>query len=130
MVAYKCPAGVWTIGYGHTHGIKAGDTWTQEQADSALDAEIDALRATLFKLAPVLRDEPQNRVDACISLAYNIGASAFANSSVCRFVKAKRYDDAANAFMMWNKARVNGKLIQLAGLVNRRVDERRLFLKT
>jgi lysozyme len=128
LSAYKCAAGVWTIGYGHTKSVKAGDKWTQQQADDALDTEVNALRETLFKLAPALRDEPAHRVDACVSLAYNIGATAFANSSVCRFIKAKRYQDAADAFLLWNKARVNGKLKVVDGLTNRRHDERRLFM--
>jgi lysozyme len=124
LKAYKCPAGVWTIGYGHTEGVKPGDVWTKEQAEKALERELEQRRASLLKLCPDLSDEPQNRLDACLSLAYNIGNTAFSRSSVYRFIVAKRYDDAANAFRLWNKA--GGKVLN--GLVRRREDERRLFL--
>jgi lysozyme len=124
LKAYKCPAGVWTIGYGHTEGVKPSDVWTKEQAEEALARELEKRRTALLRLCPELRDEPENRIAACVSLAYNIGNAAFARSSVYRYIVAERYDDAANAFRLWNK--VDGKILK--GLVDRREDERRLFL--
>lgn len=124
LKAYRCPAGVWTIGYGHTEGVKKGDVWTKKQAEEALKQQAVRRLNELLNLCPALREEPENRVSACLSLAYNIGNSAFARSSVYRFIVAKRYDDAADAFRLWNKA--GGKILK--GLVDRREDERRLFL--
>ncbi len=66
---------------------------------------------------------------AIISLVYNIGATAFLNSTVLKRIQAGDIQGAGNAFLMFNKARVNGVLTELKGLTNRRKAERELFLK-
>jgi lysozyme len=124
LKAYKCPAGIWTIGYGHTAGVKAGDTWTQEKADKVLEQDIGKYRKAVLIACPALADCP-NRLAACISLAYNIGTGAFASSSVARHIDKGDYRAAADAFLLWVNA--GGK--RLDGLVRRRQAERDIFLK-
>lgn len=122
--AYKCPAGIWTIGYGHTKNVKAGDTWTQEQADKALEQDIETYRKAVLIACPALANYP-NRMAACISLAYNIGTGAFASSSVARYIRRGEYRAAADAFGLWVNA--GGK--KLPGLVTRRQREKEVFLR-
>lgn len=122
--AYKCPAGIWTIGYGHTKGVKEGDTWTQAQADKALEQDIETYLKAVLIACPSLEHYP-NRLAACISLAYNIGTGAFASSSVARYIRRGEYRAAADAFLLWVYA---GKQ-KLPGLVTRRQREREVFLQ-
>jgi len=125
--AYLCPANVWTIGYGATgDGIKSGLVWTQQQAESDLTRTLSFIALSLDSL--LKKPANQNQKDAMISLIYNIGQSAFKNSTVLRMFNAGNYTLAADAFLMWNKATVNGEKVVLAGLQRRRVAERDLFL--
>lgn len=126
--AYKCPAGVWTIGYGTTAaagvGIvpEAGMVIGKTEAEVYLHAALDKFSnqiASAIK-API----NENEFGAFVSLAYNIGAGAFKKSSALRHFNAGDKDKAADALMLWNKA--GGKV--LAGLVRRRTAERTLFL--
>ena len=66
----------------------------------------------------------QNQFDALISLAYNIGIKGLKGSSVYRYIKQGNFKAAADAFLAWNKGRVNGKLVVLGGLSKRRAKER------
>lgn len=123
LKAYLCPAGVWTIGYGWTIGVKKGDTWTDEKAETML---VEGLRTYEQAVANALGAVPttQNQFDAMVALCYNIGPANFLRSSVLREHKAQNYLTAANAFLKWNKA--GGR--ELPGLTNRRADERKLYL--
>lgn len=126
--AYKCPSGVWTVGYGTTNAVRLmkigpGAVVTEPQAR-------ELLRRTLEKfvdgLRPLLTREPSSEQwAAMLSLAYNIGPGAFARSSVLRWFNRGDYERAADAFLLWNKA--GGKVLK--GLVRRREAERRLFLE-
>lgn len=124
--AYKCPAGVWTLGYGETDGIAPGMKWTQAQADQrfcdSLTQRTQQVQALLTTYA-----EP-NQLGAMVSLAYNIGIGAFAKSSVLRAHNSGDFAAAARAFAMFNKARINGVLTALAGLTSRRAAEAALYL--
>lgn len=120
--AYKCPAGIWTIGYGHTKGVKEGDTWTQEQADKALEQDIETYRKAVLIACPALADYP-NRLAACISLAYNIGIGAFSKSTLVKKLNQGDYEGAGDEILRWNKA--GGKV--LSGLVKRREAEYRMY---
>jgi len=124
LTAYRCPAGVWTIGWGATgDNIVEGLTWTQQQADVrlAVDARQFAIavrRAVTVALTP-------NQHGACASLAYNIGAGAFGASTLVKMLNAGDYAGAADQFGRWTKA----KGVDLPGLVRRRDAERDLFVK-
>lgn len=114
----------WTCGYGETEGVKCGDIWTQEQADEALEREVKKFIEGVLKACPQLKQESQERVAACVSFAYNIGASAFSKSGVCKKTQEKCYGSAAESFMQWTKA----KGVELPGLVKRRQIERDMYL--
>jgi lysozyme len=128
LEAYLDSANVWTIGYGITTNaglgvIKRGMKITQAQADEMLLAALAKYEKTVSD--SLKRNPTQAQYDACVSLCYNIGQAGFAKSSVVKRFNAGDMAGAADAFMMWVKA--NGKTLQ--GLVNRRHDERRHFLK-
>lgn len=126
--AYKCPAGVWTIGYGTTAsagvGItpKDGMTITKSDAEAYLQAALDKFAD---QIAPsITAPANSNEFGAFVSLAYNIGPGAFKKSSALRLFNAGDKEGAAKAILMWNKA--GGKVLK--GLTRRREAERKLFL--
>lgn len=122
LVAYLCPALVWTIGYGHTRGVKAGDTCTIEQAEAWLREDCADAEAAVSRLAPA--DLTQNQFDALVSFVFNVGTDAFAKSTLLRLLRAGDRQGAADQLRRWVKA--GGAT--LAGLVLRRDAERNLFL--
>lgn len=125
--AYYCPAGVLTIGYGHTgtnakgESLQEGDTVTREQAKRLLYEDVlwaeDAVNEQRLHLT-------QNQFDALVSFVFNVGATAFAHSTLLKKLKSCDYEDAADEFLRWNKA--GGKVLR--GLTARREAERDLFL--
>lgn len=127
LEAYKCPAGVWTIGYGHTKGVKQGQTITVEQAEELLKEDLkDAQKWVSLAFSGL--DISQHMYDACVSLAFNIGSDNFNRSTLKRFIVLGEYKSAANEFLRWNKARnAAGDLVALDGLTRRRRAEKRLF---
>lgn len=119
----------WTIGYGHTSAagepmVKKGMKITQQEADDILVRDLVKYESAVMKALTVL--PTQNQFDAMVSLCYNIGPGAFAGSSVVKKFNASNISGAADAFRLWNKA--GGRVMQ--GLVNRREDERKHFLRT
>jgi len=123
LSAYRCPAGIWTIGYGETLGVKEGDVWTKEQADARLRVRVGQFLLAVLKRCPRLHLEPPERWVACVDLAYNIGVGAFGASSVCRKTNAGEFDAAARAFLLWNKA--GGRVLK--GLTLRREWDRETY---
>lgn len=126
--AYKCPAGVWTIGYGTTAAADVGITPSngmiirQSEAEKYLHA---ALAKFADQIAPSITPPiNENEFGAFVSLAYNIGPGAFKKSSALRSFNAGDKDGAAKAILLWNKA--GGKVLN--GLTRRREAERKLFL--
>lgn len=124
LVAYRCPAGIWTIGHGETEGVREGDVWTQEHADAVLRRRVRQFALAVVKRCPQLLNESPERIAACISLAYNIGVGAFAASSVCRLTKFKEYARAAASFLLWNKG--GGRVLR--GLDRRRKAESAMYM--
>jgi lysozyme len=125
-IAYRCPAGVWTIGWGCTKGVKAGMTWTKQQAVEGLRRELAECEAAVTRMvtAPI----HQHQFDALVSFAYNCGIGALQKSTILRKLNRGDVEGAAAAFEMWNKATVNGKRVVLRGLARRRAAEKALFL--
>jgi lysozyme len=120
--AYRCSAGVWTIGYGTTAGVKRGDTITQGEALDRLMMHLGGDARAVDRVVAVAM-EPHER-DALISLSYNIGRSAFSNSTLLRRLNAGDKAGAADQFRRWNRSK--GKVTE--GLVKRRNAERDMFL--
>ncbi|WP_439327587.1 lysozyme [Lonepinella sp. BR2357] len=125
--AYLDDAGKWTIGYGHTGKVGnipvgKGMTITDQQAE-------DLFKSRLPEFENAVRNSinvplTQNQYDALVSLAYNIGPTAFQNSTLVKKLNAGDMSGAADQFMAWRKA--GGKDNQ--GLINRRNREREMFL--
>ena len=84
LKAYKCPAGVWTIGWGHTKGVKEGQVITQGQADSLLDGDLLSFVTHVNKLGLRLT---QGQFDALVDFAYNCGTGNLDKSTLLRKVR-------------------------------------------
>lgn len=128
LKAYDDGVGVWTIGFGTTkypNGIrvKKEDTCTLDQAKAYMQNDLKAFEQTVNSAVKVPVN--QNQFDALVSLAYNIGSTAFKNSTLVKRLNEGNYKAAANQFDVWVNA--GGKRMQ--GLVNRRATEKALFLK-
>lgn len=122
LTAYQDAAGVWTIGYGHTRGVKAGDRITQAQAEALLREDIrvaETVVSTNVKTALT-----QHQADALCSFVFNLGAGHFVRSALLKKLNAGDINGAADEFSRWIYA--DGK--RLNGLVRRRAAERALFL--
>lgn len=127
LTAYLCPAGRWTIGYGHTEGVQPGDTITRAHAENLLEADLlGYARAVDEALAGC--DASQHQFDALVSLAFNVGVAGFRGSTVLRLHRQGDHQGAARAFGMWNKAMVNGRLQEMPGLTRRRAAETAFYL--
>lgn len=133
--AYRCPAGVWTIGWGETEGVHPGDTCTRAQADQWLLEDLTSRTKAVEALCT--RPPSRNELGALVSLAYNIGLGddtknppvpGLCNSTALRQHNAGKHEAAARAICLWDKARVNGVLTTLAGLTARRAREQALYL--
>lgn len=117
LTAYLCPAGVWTIGYGHTAGVVQGQTITQAQADELLKSDLVKYENYVISTGLTLN---QNQFDALVSFTYNCGAG-----NLKKLIANRTLPEIAEAMLLYNKG--GGKV--LAGLVRRREAERNLFLE-
>lgn len=127
LVAYDDGVGVWTIGFGtikYPNGVrvKKGDTCTLDQAKEYMRHDLIEFEHTVNSSVKVPLN--QNQFDALVSLAYNIGSSAFKSSTLVKKLNAGDYKGAADQFNVWVNA--GGKRMQ--GLVSRRDREKLLFL--
>jgi lysozyme len=103
LTAYRDVAGVWTVGYGHTGPeVKAGLTITQDQAEALL--KLDLARFERAVTAAVRVPLTPHQFDALVSLTYNVGAAAFAGSTLARNLNAGDTHAAAAQFTVWNRA--------------------------
>lgn len=121
LKAYRCSAGVPSIGYGHTKGVRMGDTCTQAQAETWLAQDVEwADRAvTDSVMVPIT----QGMHDALTSFVYNVGAGAFRKSTLLRLLNESKYGLAAAQLPRWNRAK--GRAVD--GLTKRRAAERAMF---
>ena len=119
LKAYKCPAGVWTIGYGHTAGVKEGDTITQEQADEYLRNDLAKYEKAVMYYDGIYHFN-QNQFDALVSFTYNCGVGNLKNLTQ----SGKRtLAQISVKLLLYNKA---GGVV-LRGLQRRRMAEKELF---
>ena len=120
--AYLCPAGVPTIGYGHTKGVKLGQVITHEQADDYLIEDIAPLERHINALGINFRQE---QFDALVSWLFNLGVGNFKKSNLLKRIQDDSSDQSIAAeFIKWIYA---GKT-PLAGLKKRRVAEANMFV--
>jgi len=122
LMAYVCPAGILTIGYGSTGDhVKPGMVITQAQADVLL---LKDLRRFEIAIEAIANKPTQQQFDALVSFAFNLGQGALRTSTLIKLHNAGDFMGAANQFTRWNKAA--GK--ELAGLTRRREAEKKLYL--
>lgn len=119
LSAYRCPAGVWTIGYGHTIGVRSGDIITQKQADEYLLQDIAKYEVMVNSYFEKYH-WTQNEFDALVSFAFNVG-----NITGLTAAGTRSKAVIAEKILLYNKA--GGTT--LPGLVKRRQVEHDLFLK-
>lgn len=122
LQAYRCPAGIPTIGVGHTRGVNMGDRCTQQQADVWLTEDLKDAEAAVAQLVKVQLAQPQ--FDALVSFTFNLGSTRLAESTLLILLNKGSAKAAAEQFDRW----VYSKGQKLQGLVNRRAAEKALFL--
>lgn len=122
LEAYLDSVDVPTIGYGHTRGVKLGQTITQEQADALLEEDIHEFELAIQRLVHV--NLTQNQFDALVSFTFNLGIGSLKQSTLLKKLNAGDITGAANEFNRWVYA--GGK--KLTGLVKRRSAERLMFI--
>lgn len=114
LKAYKCPAGVWTIGYGHTRGVKPGMVITKKQAETLLRGDLLPVEKYVNSLRRIFT---QGEFNAVVDFIFNLGQAKFAKSTLCRKIMAHSPDDeVCKEFKRW----VHGGGKTLLGLVERR----------
>ena len=120
LKAYKCPAGVFTIGYGHTENVFADSEISELMADQILRKDLQKFEQTINDLdLPLLQCE----FDALVSFVFNVGIGNFNKSTLKKLLSQKKFFYAAKEFDKWVFA--GGK--KLPGLQNRRNKERKIF---
>ncbi|WP_397321946.1 lysozyme [Pantoea agglomerans] len=122
LKAYRDSVGILTIGYGHTHAVKAGDIITGEQADAFLREDLQVAELTVNTNVKVKLT--QGQFDALVSFVFNLGSGNFVKSTLIKKLNAGDYAGSADEFGKWVNA--GGK--KLPGLVKRRAAEREVFL--
>ena len=125
LKAYKCPAGIWTIGYGQTKGIKEGLTWTQNQADEDLVKTALEVLNRAIKYSPILATANMEKQAAIADFIYNLGVGNYATSTLKKKVDVGDWVSAASEIKRWDKAA--GKVLK--GLTVRREKEAALLLE-
>lgn len=127
LKVYADVAGYKTIGWGHK--LVAGETMTvitEQQAEDLLTADMTRIWNGIKN--SITRPLTDNQRAAVMAFAFNVGASAFNGSTMLKKINAGDMAGAAEEFMKWDKARVNGVLTPVAGLTKRRADEKAIFL--
>lgn len=125
LKAYKCPAGVWTCGWGSTGpDVTENTVWTQAEADKRMEADAAKFLDGVLKFSPILKGHP-SKLAAVADFAYNVGLGAYGKSTLRKMVDSEQWEAAVAEFRKWNKG--GGKV--LPGLVKRREAEVAMFLE-
>ena len=131
---YKDVAGLDTIGVGHlitaeekTAGTFSSGSITEAEADVLLIQDLGSIQKSVRGC--VKQPVTQEQYNALVSMAFNVGPSAFCNSTLVKKINVADYKAVPNEMMRWTKARVGGVLTPIQGLTNRRIAEANLFAK-
>ena len=117
LKAYKCPAGIWTIGVGHTKGVKQGQIITKEQAMTLLRGDLLPCENYVNNLGVC---KTQGEFDSIVDFVFNLGTAALGRSTLLKYIRQGREEQyIRNEFAKW----VNSKGVCLKGLVIRRAWE-------
>lgn len=129
--AYIDTDGTPVIGYGLSRvagkPVRVGDRISPQQADLALNNHLQEIYRELDRIVKVRLSDRQ--LGALASIAFNVGTNAIERSTLIEKINHRDYVGAADEFLRWDKANVNGRLLQLPGLTRRRQAERQLFLQ-
>lgn len=122
LTAYRCSAGVLTIGYGHTKGVREGDCITEYYAEMYLREDLATAEAAVNKAVKVPLKQCQ--FDALVSFVFNVGAAAFAESTLLKCINNNDTDEAIREeFARW----IYAGREKLSGLVRRRQAEAYMY---
>lgn len=120
--AYRCQAGVWTIGVGHTGGVTPDMKITKEQSRELLKADLCRFEKVVNET--IKHQLLQHQFDALVSFSFNVGTEAFRKSTLAKKINSNApYNEIREQFLRWNKA--GGRV--LAGLTSRRKREAKLY---
>ncbi len=118
--AYLCPAGKWTIGYGHTLTARKGMRISQAEGEALLKQD---LLHTAMLVTKEIREAKQCQFDALVSFTFNVGIGRFRQSTLLKLFNAGKIQGVLDEFPKWRKSA--GKVER--GLIRRRAAERALF---
>ena len=121
LESYLCSANVLTIGYGHTRGVKDGDTITQQVAEQLLEDDIQEFE--LYVEEAVTVPLSQNQFDALVAWTFNLGVGNLRSSTMLKVLNQSKFEQVGSEMRRWNKAA--GKTLE--GLIRRREAESLLF---
>lgn len=122
LKAYKCQAGIWTIGYGHTKGVREGQTITTDKAEDLLMQDIIPVENVINKMGVEMT---QIQFDSLVSFVFNIGSGKFfASTLYCRIQIGASKEQIAKLMLKW----IYVKGAKSRGLMNRRVAEANMYL--
>jgi lysozyme len=127
LKAYKCPAGILTIGYGHTSAagspeVTEGMTITQSEAETILKNDMGKYEQPVIAMVKVPLE--QRQFDVLVDFAYNAGVGALKSSTLLKKVNANDFDAVPEELLKWTKGKIPGKGMQvLPGLLRRRQAE-------
>lgn len=128
--AYIDTDGTPVIGYGLSRiagtPVQVGDRISSSQADAALKTHLQEIHRELDKIVKVELSDRQ--LSALASISFNVGVDNLKDSTLIQKINAKDYAGAADEFLRWDKANLQGALVQMPGLTRRRSAERQLFL--
>lgn len=126
LEAYKDARGVWTIGYGHTYGVKEGQKITSKQAETLLRGDL----LPCEKAVTGLGVWTQGQFDALVDFAFNLGIDALMKSTLLRKIRLNATKEEITAeFLRWNKIHVNGKVVESKWQTARRAWEAKRFFE-
>jgi lysozyme len=124
LTPYLCPSKIWTIGYGHTRTVFAGQSITPEQADVLLDEDLRMFERAVTRLVTVPLND--NQFSALVCFVFNVGPGNLETSKLLRLLNRGWYEQVPVQLLRWNRA--NGE--ELGGLARRRAAEGHLWKAT
>lgn len=122
LEAYLDTEGIWTIGYGHTEGVKQGMSISKEKAEEFLKNDVSWAELAVDRYVTTALNE--NQFSALCSFVFNVGSGAFYHSTMLKLINKGKFVEASEQFKRWDK----GESGVLPGLVVRREKEKNLFL--
>ena len=126
LTAYRCPAGVLSIGYGCTRNVKEGQTISTAQAEKLLATDLEDAAHDVERLVRV--DLEPHEMAALTDFVFNAGGPALSGSTALRKLNAGDKQGCADGLLLWNKAHTKDGFVVLKGLDRRRKCEAHLFL--